>query len=75
MSEDTHDFAVDATWDAETKEGLVGNPDKTFSAKHAGAVSLGGVGGSANPEELLVSAVGACFVQTWSIFLAKLKVP
>jgi len=75
MSEDVHTFAVDATWDAETKEGFVGNPDKTFSAKHTGAVSLGGVGGSANPEELLLSGVGACFVQTWAIFLAKLKVP
>jgi osmotically inducible protein OsmC len=38
----------------------------------AGAVSLGGSGGKANPEDLLLAALGACFVNTWAIFLAKL---
>ena len=34
-----------------------------------------GKGGTANPEELLLAAVATCFVQTWTIFLEKLKVP
>ena len=29
---------------------------------------------SANPEELLLAAVAACFVNTWAIFLKKLQV-
>ena len=41
----------------------------------AGAVVLGGSGGSANPEELLLAATAACFVNTWAIFLTKLAVP
>ena len=28
-----------------------------------------------NPEELLLGAVVTCFVQTWAIFLAKLRAP
>jgi organic hydroperoxide reductase OsmC/OhrA len=75
MSEENHNFTVDASWDTNEKDGRVENPSKTFSVRHTGAVSLGGVGGSANPEELLLSGLSACFVQTWAIFLAKLKVP
>ncbi len=33
---------------------------------------LGGSGGKANPEELLLAAIGACFANTWAIFLKKL---
>ncbi len=41
----------------------------------SGAAELAGAGGDrANPEELLLAAVAACFVDTWAIFLAKLKV-
>ncbi len=75
MSEETHNFSVHASWDLNAKDGVVENPSKTFSVKHTGAVSLGGVGGTANPEELLLAGLSACFVQTWAIFLAKLKVP
>jgi organic hydroperoxide reductase OsmC/OhrA len=42
---------------------------------HVGAASLGGKTGFPNPEELLLSGVAACFIQTWAIFLAKLQVP
>jgi organic hydroperoxide reductase OsmC/OhrA len=37
-----------------------------------GAVELGGCGKGANPEELLLAAIGACFINTWVIFLKKL---
>jgi len=71
----THDFSVAATWNPALKEGTVTNEDKSFHTAHAGAASLGGKPGIANPEELLLSGVATCFVQTWAIFLAKLKVP
>jgi organic hydroperoxide reductase OsmC/OhrA len=35
---------------------------------------LGGCGGRANPEELLLSALAACFLNTWAIFLKKLQI-
>jgi len=38
-----------------------------------GAKSLGGCGVGANPEEMLDAAIGACFVNTWAIFLRKFK--
>jgi len=40
----------------------------------AGARELGGAGGAGNPEELLLGALAACFVNTWAIFLKKLQV-
>jgi organic hydroperoxide reductase OsmC/OhrA len=70
---DAHRFRATATWDESAKEGRVGNDGLAFV--HTGAVVLGGKGGSINPEELLASAVATCFVQTWAIFLGKLKVP
>ena len=39
----------------------------------AGATVLGGAGTGANPEELLLAALGACFVNTWAIFVKKLN--
>jgi len=41
----------------------------------SGAPSLGGRSDLTNPEELLLAALEACFIQNWAIFLAKLKVP
>ncbi|MFN2385016.1 MAG: OsmC family protein [Thermoanaerobaculia bacterium] len=38
-----------------------------------GATELGGCGKGANPEELLLASIGACFVNTWAIFLQKLQ--
>jgi organic hydroperoxide reductase OsmC/OhrA len=40
----------------------------------AGASTLGGAGGAGNPEELLLGALAACFVNTWAIFIKKLQV-
>lgn len=74
MSEE-HVFHVSSTWSPEAKEGRVKNADGTFAVPVSAAPSLGGKTGVTNPEELLLSALAACFVQTWAIFLAKLKVP
>ena len=70
-----HPFHVTATWDPAAEEGTLDAAGGALHVVHAEAASLGGKEGVPNPEELLVSAVSACFVQTWAIFLAKLQVP
>lgn len=72
---DAHRFAIAATWNTAEKTGTVKNADGTFGVPHRGAPSLGGIVGAVNPEELLTSAVSACFIQTWAIFVEKLKLP
>jgi osmotically inducible protein OsmC len=68
-------FTIAATWDPAAKEGRLANGDGSFMTAHVGAASLGGKTGAPNPEELLLAGVSACFVQTWAIFLEKLKLP
>ena len=70
-----HGFAVSATWDPSGKEGRLSAAGSGFETAFAGAPSLGGRADRTNPEELALSALLACFVQTWAIFLAKLKLP
>lgn len=74
MSEE-HRFAVSSSWNPREKEGELQTDDRSFATRFSGAPSLGGKPGLVNPEELLLSALQACFVQTWAIFLGKLKVP
>lgn len=70
-----HLFAVSAVWSGDGGgSGHVQVADGTFDVPIAGATRLGGAGGAANPEELLLAAVAACFVNTWAIFLRKLQV-
>jgi peroxiredoxin-like protein len=45
------------------------------AAPIAGSKELGGSGGGTNPEELLLGALAACFVNTWAIFIKKLQIP
>lgn len=72
---DEHRFTINATWNTADKAGTLKNADGTLAVAHRGAPSLGGAAGAANPEELLLSAVSACFIQTWAIFVEKLKLP
>ena len=74
MSDD-HRFALTATWDSAAREGKLSNAGGTLACSYVGAPTLGGKGGAANPEELLMGAVSACFVQTWAIFIGKLQLP
>jgi organic hydroperoxide reductase OsmC/OhrA len=71
---DEHRFSIAATWNPAAREGRLSNGDGSFMTAHVGAASLGGKTGAPNPEELLLAGVAACFVQTWAIFLEKLKV-
>jgi organic hydroperoxide reductase OsmC/OhrA len=72
---DEHRFSIAASWDSAAKEGRLANGDGSFRTPHVAAPSLGGRAGAPNPEELLLGGVAACFVQTWAIFLEKLKLP
>ena len=68
-------FEVSAVWSGDgAGSGHVRLADGTSDVPIAGAARLGGAGGAANPEELLLAAVAACFVNTWAIFLRKLQV-
>ena len=66
--------AATATWDATERSGALESGSRLLAAPFGGAPSLGGRADRTNPEELLLGAVVTCFVQTWAIFLAKLRV-
>ena len=71
-----HRFQVAATWRGDGGgTGIIRPGGGAAPIAIGGATSLGGCGQGTNPEELLLAAVGSCFVNTWAIFLAKLKVP
>ena len=74
--EQIHHFDASASWTGDgAGSGEVRVSDGRFPVPIAGATVLGGSGGKANPEELLLAAVGSCFANTWAIFLKKLQVP
>jgi osmotically inducible protein OsmC len=73
--EQTHRFQIDAAWSGDgAGEGRVrlGN---SVSVPVAGATVLAGAGTGTNPEELMLAATAACFLNTWAIFLKKLAIP
>jgi len=70
-----HQFNVSATWSGDaTGCGRLQLPQGDLDLAIGGSKKLGGCGIGANPEELLLGAVAACFVNTWAIFLRKLNV-
>ena len=72
---DEHRYTATATWDATERSGALESGSRLLAAPFGGAPSLGGRADRTNPEELLLGAVVTCFVQTWAIFLAKLRLP
>ncbi len=73
--EGIHRFTLSATWSGDgTGCGQMRLTQGDVSIPIGGSKALGGCGVGANPEELLLGAVGACFIATWAIFLKKLKV-
>lgn len=67
-------FGVEVAWSGDaTGCGDVRLAGLSLSVPIGGAKELGGCGKGANPEELLLAAVGACFINTWAIFLKKLQ--
>jgi organic hydroperoxide reductase OsmC/OhrA len=75
MNDTAHTFDVTAAFRPGEREGTLESGSKSFSIPFSGAPALGGKEGLANPEELLLASLGACFTQTWAIFLGKLKLP
>ncbi len=72
---ETHRFEVNIVWSGDGHgSGESRVAEGSFGIPFAGAKGLGGAGGKANPEELLLAAVGSCFVDTWAIFLKKLGI-
>jgi organic hydroperoxide reductase OsmC/OhrA len=69
-----HRFEVNAAWSGDALG--AGNAELPAGDRiaFAGATALGGSGGKANPEELLLTALAACFLNTWAIFLKKLAI-
>ena len=72
---DEKPFALTAVWNPEAKEGSFESETGTLCMTYGGAASLGGKDGVTNPEELLLASLSACFLQTWAIFIGKLKLP
>lgn len=72
---ETHPYEVSISWSGDAEgSGELRTSSAGVAVPIGGARELGGCGRGANPEELLLGAVGACFVNTWAIFLKKLGV-
>ena len=72
--EEIHHYSVGVIWSGDGSGcGEIAAGGGTVKIPIGGGKELGGCGKGANPEELLLASVGACFVNTWSIFLKKLN--
>ncbi len=68
-------FTVSGTWAGDGMGcGMLTLPQGAVTLPIGGARELGGCGVGANPEEMLLGAVAACFLNTWAIFLKKLQI-
>ena len=72
--EDFHEFRVAVTWDGDASGTGSVSGAGAFTIPIGSSAELGGSGKGANPEELLLSAIGTCFIGTWAIFLKKLGI-
>jgi organic hydroperoxide reductase OsmC/OhrA len=71
---ETQRFEVNAAWSGDAMGSGSAQLPSGDRIAFAGATTLGGSGGRANPEELLLTALSACFLNTWAIFLKKLAI-
>ena len=72
--EKVHLFTVSATWSGDAQGcGMLHLPEGDLSLPVGGSKKLGGCGIGANPEELMLGAIAACFINTWAIFIKKLS--
>ena len=70
----THRFRVSVSWDGDGAGSGSVRGGEAFTIPIGSSTELGGSGHGANPEELLLAAVGTCFIGTWAIFLKKLGI-
>jgi lipoyl-dependent peroxiredoxin len=73
MTDEIHRFAIRAAWTGDGAGSGRAELPEGDPVSFAGATVLGGSGGRANPETLFLSALSACFLNTWAIFLKKLN--
>jgi organic hydroperoxide reductase OsmC/OhrA len=73
MTDEIHRFAIRASWSGEGAGSGRAELPEGDPISFAGATVLAGAGGRANPETLFLSALSACFLNTWAIFLKKLN--
>jgi organic hydroperoxide reductase OsmC/OhrA len=73
MTDEIHRFAIRASWTGDAAGSGRAELPEGDPISFAGATVLGGSGGRANPETLFLSALSACFLNTWAIFLKKLN--
>ncbi len=70
---EVHRFRVAVAWDGDAGgSGSIRAAGEAVTIPIGSSAELGGSGRGANPEELLLGSIGACFVGTWAIFLKKL---
>jgi len=68
-------FHSGASWKGDgAGTGAIQLPDAGLTIPIAGSRKPGEPAAAANPEELLLAAVAACFVNTWAIFLKRLQI-
>ncbi|HEY3173568.1 MAG TPA: OsmC family protein [Thermoanaerobaculia bacterium] len=68
-------FHAQASWrGGGAGAGAIRLPDAGMTIPIAGSRLPGEPAAGANPEELLLAAIAACFLNTWAIFLKKLQV-
>jgi peroxiredoxin-like protein len=73
--QDVHVFTANAVWSGDGIGcGTLRLPQGDISFAIGGSKALGGCGIGANPEELMLGAIAACFINTWAIFLKKLNI-
>ena len=73
---ETHRYEVTLDWAGDGMGcGVAHVAGGTFSIPIGGAKELGGCGKGANSEEMLLAAVGTCWIATWAILLKNLGIP
>jgi organic hydroperoxide reductase OsmC/OhrA len=73
--QERHVFTANAVWSGDGMGcGTVKLPQGDITLAIGRSKALGGCGIGANPEELMLGAIAACFVNTWAIFLKKLNI-
>lgn len=73
--EEGHQFRVHVVWEGDgSGAGEARSAEGSWTIPIGGSAQLGGSGRGVNAEEMLLAAVGNCFVTTWAIFLKKLQV-
>jgi peroxiredoxin-like protein len=72
----THEYKVAVEWTG-GRDGHGAAAPEVSGSRFELAVppEFGGAGGATNPEELLTSAIGACYSMTYGIIAANRKVP